>query len=606
MTAIDPHLMALYDSTPEAERAGRMVPVLFDWTGDLAVIRSLGIRVGSASHGIVTAELPLRCLPDLDALGVGSVELAQPVRPALDVSRGDVRADRLPPLVGPELGKGVIIGVVDTGIDYAHPAFRDAAGQTRILYVWDQRFELLKRRNKRPPQYPEEALPRDLLTPDFQRGVEYERRGINGAIRQTPVRALRCVDSPRGHGTHVAGIASGTGAPASPPVHPGVAPSANLIAVATKLGDGATVKDLVDGVRYIASRASILNMPCVINLSFASEFGAHDGTSHSERALEALLDDPGRIIVAAAGNKANDGTHATGRVRAGREEAVGITVADKDPSSQISAEIWYGWASAGERFHVRVTPPGGDPVELLQPSGKAARTYANLGTAVTIQADIGWAQNNRHRIVVTLARTGPKARIAPGTWTVTLIGRTVGSEPDAGRFQAWLLRPARNPTKPNAPPAAVFAGSHRSPRTTVAFPATVRNMIAVGSYITKPSSSRGTMSAFSSRGPTADGRPAPTLCAPGEAITSAVQSGRPLGTGPYKAMQGTSMAAPHVTGVVAVMLQADPQLKQSDVRTILTSTARRPTGTVDPEQWGAGMLNAEEAVRAAQQRAAEA
>jgi|GEM_PF-1914862 len=183
-------------------------------------------------------------------------------------------------------GRGVVVGVVDSGLDWDHPDFWSSPSDTRILYIWNQTITPVGGEN--PP-------------PEFGYGVEYDSSDV---IAGTP----REVDS-TGHGTHVMGGAAGDGS-ATNGLEPagryaGLAPDAYLIPVKTTWLDA----DVVDGVDYIFRRAEALGLPCVVNLSLGSHYGPHDGTGPFEAAI-ANLTGPGKMVVGAAGNSGNDPLHA--------------------------------------------------------------------------------------------------------------------------------------------------------------------------------------------------------------------------------------------------------------------------------------------------------
>ena len=189
--------------------------------------------------------------------------------------------------------------------------------------------------------------------------------------------------------------------------------------------------------------------------------------------------------------------------------------------------------------------------------------------------------NGDNRIYVEL-QPGTQTQIAAGTWTITLGAITIFN----GRWDGWI---ERGNTVPQ------FLGAVRNDAITISVPGTAREVITAASYVTK-GAGVGSLSSFSSRGPTRDGRTSPTIAAPGQAIMSALVGAS--GTDQYQSMSGTSMAAPHVTGAIALMLQAAPTLTQSQIIACLTSNARADaqTGTVPNNDWGAGKMDAAAAV----------
>lgn len=621
MTAIDPHLQRLFDSTPASRRRHVIVPVLFEWDGDADVLRDFGFRVGITIGSIVAADMPLALLPHLDELGLRAIEYGHRCAPTLDASRVDIGADKLPPITGPHPGKGVIVGIVDTGIDYAHPSFQRAAADGRILYIWDQRYALEKPRTGFPRRFPEEKLPRGFVT-DFQWGIEYEKAGIDKAVaahieairKGKKPRWLRCQDSPGAHGTHVAGIACGSGAPPArpgdPPAYVGVAPEADLIVVALDFVRGATPRQILEAVEYIRQRARKLKRPCVINLSLGGPLGARDGTSFFEKGIDAVLagppppvppppSEPGRAIVIAAGNNANKAMHAFTKVAQGKTATLTLEVDRKDPAASLTVEIWYGWQDSTERIAAEVVSPKGRSTGSIGAGAPGRAVVVEDRNKVSINSVVGWSENKANRLQVHIARDAKKGgpQISPGPWQIRLTGTTIGGAAKSGETHAYLQRPGRVRQKVSDPKHAAFTGAMVSAASTMTIPGTATEAICVASYITKPAAGRGTLSAFSSQGPTLDAKARPpTIAAPGQLIRAARAANAQAGSGSFLDMQGTSMAAPHVSGVVAAMLQVNPTLKQKDIARLLRDTARKPSGPPDANKWGGGMLDAAKAV----------
>ena len=274
----------------ESERVHALIRV----RGSTQTIQDLGVELRTRAGDIYTAAIPLSSLGALTELEeVVRIEGSQTVVPALDQSVPRILADRVwQALVDQNgesiTGKGVIVGVVDSGVDINHETFKNADGVSRIRWIWD-----MSDSSGDPPQGilcgdPPGSIPcggTECTTDDLQG---------NGCIEID--------DEPYGgHGTHVLGIAAGRGTESG--LYRGVAYDADLIVV--KLG-GWTTNELLEGVNYIFTRAGEEGKPAVVNLSLSAFRGPRDGSSLLEQYLDALTG-PGRIIVAAAGN---DGTNA--------------------------------------------------------------------------------------------------------------------------------------------------------------------------------------------------------------------------------------------------------------------------------------------------------
>jgi subtilisin family serine protease len=317
-SADDSEALALLEASPrfavrrDSDAAEPLLRVLVQIEEQVATetMEEAGISVAARAGDVVAGEISLAAVEELDALeGVVLIESSRPMVPELNASVGEIRANVVhsgPPGLR---GAGVIVGIIDSGIDWRHETFRSAILQTRVLRIWDQNLV---------PQAGE-ASPAP-----FGYGVEYDAARINTALASpNPLTVVRHMDDSVGHGTHVAGIAAGDGSPAgngSPAsTFIGVAPEADIIVVSNRvtteaLSDSAST---LDGVQYIINVAQALQRPCVINLSQGDNLGPHDGTSLLERGIDNLLGGAGRSMVKSAGNAANAGVHASGTVTAG-------------------------------------------------------------------------------------------------------------------------------------------------------------------------------------------------------------------------------------------------------------------------------------------------
>ncbi len=580
-------------TTPAAATAPE-IPILLHHTGTTTEIEAAGCRIVARFGDVASARATSDKIAALAELpSVIHIEGPHPMHADLEVSVPDVKANTVHnPGIGtpPQTyrGTGVIVGIIDGGVDFTHAAFRKTDGTSRILFIWDQSLV---------PQGGE-ASP----TP-YGYGVEYTKANIDSALTNAaPFTVVRHKDDGvPGHGTHVTGIAAGNGRAAGTFV--GVAPEADIILVAAQ-GISDALGDSVrhaEAVRYILEKAGNLSKPAVINMSLGDNIGAHDGTSLLERAIDFELGQPGRCMCKSAGNAAADqivtrGTVAGNGTHAERM-AFGVAM------SAATADLWYNGSA---RLSVRVTDPAGKTTTVLAPpaTNAASATQAQTlpsGNRVAIDSSIDNRFNRDNRILIRISR-GTAASVITGNWTINL----TEISNNAATFDAWIQRGNAHPTFPNSPD---------SRRSSISIPGTSREVIAVGCYQTKPGGTTAAagarnISSFSSRGPTRDGRIKPDISAPGEDIMAPLSSSIPSpgaglvdSTGKYQLMAGTSMATPHVTGAVALILQKTPSLRQAQVVEILKRSARADslTGTgnaVPNNNWGYGKLDVAAALTA--------
>lgn len=605
---LDPMLRAILArsarvSTPSVKRspgnANRMDPIdVFIQTDCMGALREQGVVVRTIAGDVVTARLSARSLDRVARIrSVSRIQSAVRCRLLLDKSAPEIGADRI---WNGELGiayrgYGILIGIVDSGIDWRHPDFIDAEGRSRILFLWDQTDD-----GGEPPA-------------GFDYGSEYTRAQIDQEIGGTGSGIVGGADH-SGHGTHVAGIAAGngkgTGNGRPPGTYTGVAPETELIIV--KGGDTIFLSTrIVDGLSYIFQKSESLDSPrpVVVNLSVGgTHLGPHDGTSLFERSIDNLIGwKPGRAVVVPSGNDGDDAIHLMGIFTKVPDT---LAVPFLIPGNQQGIEDYASFDLWSEAFT-------GLSVSVITPSGAAFGPVTG-GTAASWQTDEG-------KVDIDNASAGPDAEngllesrvrvsdarddgtitdnLAQGNWELHLTG-------NPGRLDGWLYDSSIG--------ARLVNGSEPTMR--IAEPGNARLVITVGSYVSRiewPSLwsvpwgpgglTAGALSVFSSPGPTRDGRQKPEITAPGEYILSSLSREILVSPGDqyittdsvHHAMKGTSMAAPHVTGTVALMFQADPNLTASDIQAAFILNARKDeyTGSVWNPSWGYGKLNAYEVMQ---------
>lgn len=489
-------------------------------------------------------------------------------------------------------GQGTIVGVFDTGIDWKHQDFRFDSDTTksRILFIWDQ------------------TDTRTGMAPaGYTYGVEYTQAQIDDELDGSPTGTVLEQDVV-GHGTHVASIAAGDGS-TSGGLYQGVAPEAELIIV--KGGDdGFATDNIINGITYIRQKAVAAGKPFVINLSLGNHDGAHDGTSAEEIAIDAeLTGTTGRQIVIAAGNEGSDAIHSDSTVASGTTNTIFFDIPSYTPTpgSQNDYVVLDMWYHPHDSITVSISTPNNTTI--------SARTSQQMSQSTTQgRVEIYNAENgtnpkngDRECYIQIFDATSGTVPVA-GQWKISIKGESIN---DGGAYDVWIASTTMN--------NVVFT-TGATFRKLVGMPGTAKKSITVGAYATKWSwksvdsktysyteaNRVNNFSTFSSMGPTRDGRLKPDVSAPGQAIAAALssssspdQSNEVFGGG-YVIEQGTSMASPHVAGLVALLLQANPALTPEQIRADLTASARKDsfTGSENNPQWGHGKVDATAALQA--------
>ena len=591
-----------------AESDEPVVDVLLEFRGSLAPAEEAGFRTRTVAGDVASGVIPLSAVEEVAALGdVVLVEASHDLEPELDDAVPESRVDQLHAMDPARRGAGVLVGIIDTGIHYQHGSFRNDDGSSRIVALWDQR---------RDPGDPA-AVAGEQHPDGIDYGVEWRKADLDAALADAdPLSVVRHTDLASNHGTHVAGIAAGNGKPLDPSdpttAFVGVAPEADIAVVAMGgspapggLGGSANA---VDAVRYLAHLAVERGQPVAINMSLGSSIGgSRDGRTLLERAVDNMMGVPGRVMVKSAGNDGDKSRHLHGTMTDGGTATVEFEVVDPDPPDEhppLSARIdfWYSFIEhllvPRDEFGVSVTPPGGPQSVVVapgetEPNGDPRVVPLGNGNRAVIDSVhlADWPWNIFSRIFVTLELDPTHAspsRLEAGDWTMTLHGTTVAS--DSGEWHAWI---DRSPS-----PAPTFKNADTTMSITV--PGTAQRIVTAAAY----SAADHDLAPFSSRGPARDERevPVPTIAAPGRSVTAPVgPDGDPSG---FESMSGTSMAAPHVTGTLALILADHPHLTDEQLRDRLIRRARSDARTArdphfDPQPaayaWGAGKLDAKAA-----------
>jgi subtilisin family serine protease len=460
----------------------------------------------------------------------------------------------------PQTGKGVLVGIIDSGIDASHEAFKKD-GKTRIIEYWDQT------RNRR-----------------------YNSAQIDEG---------KAADSPDtvGHGTHVAGIAAGNGGGSPGNIYQGVAPEADLAVVQTTMETG----DIAIAIKDIFKLADKRKQPCVINLSLGGHFGGHDGTTIAERAIDQLCG-LGKLVVVSAGNENQAPIHASTILPREQPEPtrwvanfeLSPGVYDGRMLGYMALQVWYHHE---DDLTVQLRSPNG---ELFIASMEVEKD--NYYVSVNHEKAPYSGDNVMTIQVITL----PLTPLLSG-WSIIVTESTPGGV-KVGPVHAWIL---------SRDFGSFTSGNSQS--CLVGMPGTAYSAITVASYATRKewdsqspthphlnleAMNLEDISYFSSEGPTRDGQNKPEIAAPGQYLVSTLSSAASPVELPleyrvkdikYLALQGTSMAAPYVTGALALLLEKDGSIDWGEAKRRLIKSARLGTytGPCWNPRWGYGKINVE-------------
>lgn len=459
-------------------------------------------------------------------------------------------------------GQGILIGFIDTGIDYQNPVFLNADGSSRIAAIWDQ-----TERSGTPPD-------------GFIYGSEYRNGTINEALEsQRPEGVVPSKDT-NGHGTFLASVAAGSELPQED--FSGAAPYAQIAMVKLKeakaylrefyfIPEDAVAyqeNDIMAGVAYLNQLAERMNMPLVLCTSVGSNAGSHGtGSNPLLSVLEALALRRPRGVVVAAGNEGNQRHHFAGQLQEEEEyQEVEISV-----GADVDGFIVEMWASAPQLFAVEIVSPTGEriPKEFILSGGKE---YTFLFENTTVSIDYRIARISAGDQLIFIRFTRP----VQGIWTIRVYRQAVYAE----RYHMWL------PMEELLTGEVYFLRSN--PDTTITTPANGYTVMTVTAYDVSDNS----IFIDASRGFTVTGTIKPDFAAPGVKVYGAGLRNQ------FVTKSGTSVAAAITSGAVALLLEwavirgNNTLINNVDMKNILIRGAQQDSGRTYPNrEWGYGKLD---------------
>lgn len=537
------------------------------------------------------------------------VELGQPLATPEPVISAGARAApsealrRFGPARRHHYGQDVLIGLIDVGgFDFAHPDFLDQDGNSRFVRIWDQGG------SNRPS-------PGKRGTSAFDYGSELRAEELNRAIRESATAGLpphllepQSQMQPGAHATHVASIAAG---------NRGVCRRAQIAGVLISIPDDDAERRLsfydssriAHAVDYLLELAHELgDKPISINISLGTNGHAHDDSSAIARWIDAALARRGRSVCVAAGNAGQerpefegDTGYIMGRIHTSGTIAARALVSDIEWNvvgngiadiSENELEIWYG---PQDRFAIQVKPPNEPWTEAIEPGQFIENRQLRDRTFLSVYNELFHPANGANYISVYLSpmlRQEGVIGVQAGQWLVRLLGREIRD----GHYHGWIERDDPRPAgRIGGREAWAFPSffSERSyvDNSTVSTLACGQRIVSVANL----DQAGRRINISSSQGPTRDGRQKPDLTAPGTDIVAASAF---TPESQWVGMTGTSMASPHVAGVIGLMLAVNPDLTAAQIEGILKRTTAPLPGTdfAWRDDSGSGVIDEEEAL----------
>ncbi len=449
-------------------------------------------------------------------------------------------------------GQGVIIGIIDSGIDYTHPDFRNPDGTTRILFLWDQFIEGV------PPQ-------------GFRNGSEYTKFQIDQALASGSPFLYVPSDDNVGHGTAVAGIAAGNGR-SSNGLEKGVAPNSYLIVVKLGHKENASFSrttEIMRAAKYISDKAQELGLPVCINISYGTNNGSHNGNSLFETYLNNVSQSGRCSICVASGNEASSSHHYSNVIVQDAIDTIEFAISDNIPRVYMSM-----WKNFIDTMSIEIISPSGKSTGVISSRQRITRAVLD-----NVLVSVLYGQPTHYNSIqeIYILFRGINKPISGGLWSLVVRGTKIHS----GLFDIWL------PTLEEVTQYTSFL--RPSVPNTITLPATAQRVISVGGY----NSVINSIADFSGQGTVRN-----LNCIKPDLTAPAVNILTTRAGGGYDTFTGTSVAAPFVTGSAALMMEwgliqgNDPFLYGQRIKAFLCQGAEKISGVRYPSPiWGCGTLN---------------